>query len=126
MALTDAVTLSGQVSLFDSTNDTGEDEIRVPKQTASLAVLWATEDAGWHAGAAVDFVGEQDDFDFGSYPSRRVTLDSYFLVSANAAYPVTERISLTLRGENLLDEDISDVYGYVTPGAAVYLGLKLR
>lgn len=126
MALTDAVTLSGQVSVFDSTNDTGEDEIRVPKQTASLAVLWAPEDAGWHAGAAVDFVGEQDDFDFGSFPSRRVTLDSYFLVSANAEYPVTDRISLTLRGENLLDEDISDVYGYATPGAAVYLGLKLR
>jgi len=124
--LTDALTLSGQASVFDSSNETGADEIRVPSQTASLSVLWAPPEAGWQAGAALDYVGEQDDFDFGTFPETRVTLDSYVLFSATAEYPLTDRIAVTFRGENLFDEDIRDVYGYATPGAAAYVGLRLR
>jgi vitamin B12 transporter len=74
----------------------------------------------------LDFVGEQDDFDFGSYPSRRLTLDAYTLFSASLEFPLTERMVLTLRGENLFDETATDVYGYEAPGAAAFIGLKLR
>ena len=77
-------------------------------------------------GAALDYVGKQDDFDFGRFPSRRVTLDAYTLVSASLEFPLTERMRLTLRGENLFDETATDVYGYETPGAAAFIGLKLR
>jgi vitamin B12 transporter len=81
---------------------------------------------GARFGAALDFVGEQDDFNFGVFPQERVTLDSYVLLSATAEWPLTERISLTLRGENLLDEEATDVFGYANPGAAGFIGLKLR
>ena len=55
-----------------------------------------------------------------------MTLDEYVLVSATAEFPVNDTLSFTLRGNNLLDETVTDVFGYYGPGAAVFVGLKLR
>ncbi|MEO0720342.1 MAG: TonB-dependent receptor, partial [Pseudomonadota bacterium] len=81
---------------------------------------------GSRIGLAFDLVGEQEDFDFGAFPARRVTLDSYVLTSASAEYPLNERFSLTLRGENLFDEEAIDVFGFSSAGAGVFVGLKVR
>lgn len=124
--LSDTLEIRAQYTSFTSEDDTGQDEIRVPDWTGSLAVSWQPLDNGARLGAALDFVGEQDDTDFAAFPAERVTLDAYTLLSATAEWPLTERISLTLRGENLLDEDAVDVLGYDAPGAAGYIGLKLR
>ncbi|MEQ9315756.1 MAG: TonB-dependent receptor, partial [Henriciella sp.] len=118
--------LRAQVTGFFSEDDTGADEIRVPAVTASLSVSWQPEKDGARYGAALDYVGEQDDFDFGSFPSRRVALDAYTLLSASAEWPLNDRVSLTVRGENLFDEEAVDVFGYASPGAAGFVGLKLR
>ena len=53
-------------------------------------------------------------------------LDAYTLATLTAEYPLTERLALTLRGENILGETATDVFGYNGPGAGVFLGLKLR
>ena len=37
---------------------------------------------------------------------------------------MTTRFRLFARGENLLDEDYENVYGYATPGVGVYAGLQ--
>ena len=123
---TSALSFAGQATFLQSESDDGSDEIRVPDSTASLSVDWQPNADGMRVGAAFDYVGEQDDFDFGSYPSRRLTLDAYTLFSASLEFPLTERMALTLRGENLFDETATDVYGYETPGAAAFIGLKLR
>ena len=81
---------------------------------------------GLRIGLALDHVGEQGDFDFGPFPSRLVELDAYTLATLTAEYPLTERLALTLRGENILGETATDVFGYNGPGAGVFLGLKLR
>ncbi|MCB9963209.1 MAG: TonB-dependent receptor [Hyphomonas sp.] len=125
-APTEAILVSGQFTHIDSTSDTGDDEIRVPRNTGSVSVSWQPREGGWRVGGALDFVGEQDDFDFGVFPSRRVKLDSYVLASASFEYPLTERLALHLRGENLFDDAAVDVFGYAAPGAAAYVGLKLR
>ena len=118
--------LSGQASFFDSQNDAGADEIRVPEMTASLAADWLLREDGLRAGLALDHVGEQGDFDFGPFPARLVALDAYTLASLTAEYPVTDRIAVTLRGTNLLDETAIDVFGYDGPGAGVFVGLKIK
>ena len=121
------VTLYGAASSITSEDDAGEDEIRVPEWTASLSGRWESARVpGFTLGAALDAVGEQDDKDFGSYPSRRVTLDSYVLASATARYPLTEHIDVTLRGEDLFDEEPVDVYGFRSKGRGVYLGLAWK
>ena len=120
------VSFSGQATFFDSQDDAGADEVRVPEFTASLAANWRVQTDGLRLGLALDHVGEQGDFDFGPFPARLVALDAYTLATLTAEYPVTERVALTLRGENLLDETAVDVFGYNGPGAGVFVGLKLR
>jgi len=53
------------------------------------------------AAIALDYVGAQDDFNFGTFPATRVELDPYALLSATLEYPVAQGLALTLRGDNL-------------------------
>ncbi len=123
------LTFTGSVSAIKSENDSGVDEVRVPEATGSASVNWRSLSRdGLTAGLALDYVGEQSDTFFPPFPtpSQRVTLDSYVLVSANLAYPISDEFALTLRGENLLDEAATDVFSYNNPGAGVFFGFKLR
>lgn len=120
------VSLSGQATFFESQNEANVDEIRVPDMTASLSADWQVQENGLRLGLGLDHVGEQGDTDFGAFPARLVTLEAYTLASLTAEYPLTDRIAVTLRGENLLDETATDVFGYNGPGAGVFVGLKLR
>lgn len=123
----DTLNINASATLTTSENDSGEDEIRVPNATASFGFDWRSPNTdGLRVGGALDYVGEQDDFNFGTFPAARVTLDSYILASLTAEYPLSQRISLTLRGENLFDEPAIDVLGFHAPGAGVFVGLKLR
>ncbi len=122
-----ALSLAGQATFLDSQADDGGDEIRVPSETASLSLDYRPQAwAGGRAGLAFDYVGEQDDFDFGAFPAARVTLDSYVLASASAEWPLNDQVAVTLRGENLFDEEVTDVFGFRGPGAGLFIGLRLR
>lgn len=124
--VSNALNVTGAFTATDSQDDGGSEEIRVPDWTGSLGLNWQPDPAGFRAGLAVDLVGDQSDFDFGAFPARRVDLDTYALVSATADIPVTERLSVTLRGTNLLDQDVTDVFGFNAPGAGALIGLRLR
>jgi len=126
------LSVAGSFSQIDSTNDSGVDEIRVPEWTGTASVNWESPTKeGFRIGIAADFVGEQLDTDFSvfdpvTFQSPDVPLDAYILLSATAEYPVTKNFSLTLRGENLFDETITDVVNTNQPGAGVFFGFKLR
>ncbi|MEO0465886.1 MAG: TonB-dependent receptor [Pseudomonadota bacterium] len=122
--INDAWSVFASASNISSENDQGVDEIRVPETTGSVSLNWTPEREGLRAGLGLDYVGEQKDTDFGTFET--VELDAYWLVSASMDYPVTDRFSVTLRGENLLDEDVVDVFGFRGPGAGVFIGLRLR
>jgi len=124
-SVSDTVSLSAAVTNISSQNDSDLDEIRVPEWTGSFALDWRSQSRdGLRAGLALDYVGTQLDTDFGSFQT--VELDPYWLVSATAEYPVSERLSLTLRGENLLDETVTDVFGFNGPGAGIFIGITVR
>lgn len=124
---TNALNINAQATLIDSSAEDGSDEIRVPRETASLAFDYRPDTwKGGRFGLAFDYVGSQDDFDFGRFPARRVELDPYLLASATAEIPLRDRLSLTLRGENLFDQNVVDVFGYESTGLGVFVGLKLR
>jgi len=123
----DSLNLTTAFSDITSENDSGKDEIRVPDQTASLSLGWQSENIdGLRAGLAIDYVGEQKDKNFGTFPATDVDLDAYSLVSANVEIPVSDRLSVTLRGENLLDEKAQDIFGYHSTGIGGFVGLRLR
>ena len=121
--MTDQLRVSGQATWIDSDDEAGAAEIRVPDWTGSLSASWQS-DAGWRAGVALDLVGEQNDTDFGTFTT--VTLPTYALLSASLDVPVTERIAITFRGENLADSAAQDVFGFNRTGAAGFIGIRLR
>ena len=119
------LSVNGSAAFIESQNDSDVDEIRVPQETASLSFSWWPEQFDdLRLGLAFDYVGEQLDTDFAAFQT--VELDPYTLVSATAEIPFSPRVSFTLRGDNLLDEDAVDVIGFNTPGRGLYIGFKLR
>ena len=72
--------------------------------------------------------GPQTDLVFNSFsPVMTVTkkLGGYGLLNAGFAWQVTDRVQLFARGENLLDENYQEVFGYGAPGIAVFAGLRV-
>ena len=56
--------------------------------------------------------------------ARRVTLKSYTLVNLGADYRINERWQVYGRVENLFDEQYEEVFSFLSPGRAVYAGLR--
>lgn len=123
--VTGQLSLSAQTTWTDSDDNNGVAEIRVPDWTGSLSANWQA-DAGWRAGLALDLVGEQTDLNFATFPASTVQLPTYALLSASFEVPLTERIAISLRGENLTDAAAVDVFGFNRTGAAGFIGIRLR
>lgn len=126
-AVSNNVNIIGTLSNISAEDNSGEDEIRRPETTGSIAANWqSSQKDGFRIGVAADYVGSQDDFNFGAFPAERVTLNDYVLLSASAEYPISDRVSVTLRGENLLDERVQDLFSFNSTGAGVFVGFKLQ
>lgn len=117
-----AWSLFASVSLLES-EENGVAEIRRPERLASLTLSWAPIDGPVSASATLDHTGDQTDTDFGTF--QPVRLEAYSLVGGQVAWEVREGVEIYARGENLLDEEYQDVFGYHTPGRGLYLGLRL-
>ena len=120
---TDALNLFASASFLES-EEAGVAEIRRPEQLASLTVDWSPSDRAVSGAVTIDYTGEQTDTDFGSFQT--VTLDAYTLVGAQLRWQASQAVEIYARGENLLDEDYQDVFGYHTPGRGLSVGLRLR
>ncbi len=101
-------------------------ELRRPWHTASLYLdgKWLSGRLGANLG--LSYTGQREDIYYdGSFTPHRVGLGDYTLVTLAASYDITRRVSLYGRVENALDTDYEDVYGFNTPGAAAFIGLRL-
>jgi vitamin B12 transporter len=52
-------------------------------------------------------------------------VEGYELVDLRLAFPVSEKITLQARAENLLDEEYETVYRYGTLGRSYYAGVRV-
>jgi len=101
-------------------------ELRRPRNSGSIVATWEATDAlTLTASAAI--TGEALDVFYPPWPlaSETVTLKSYVLARVTGAYRVNEHVSLTARIENAFDERYENVYGFATPGAAAFAGLRI-
>lgn len=125
--LNDAWSVRGSYTYLDATDPDGADEVRRPENTGSLDVNYAFLGGRGNVNVGALFNGEQQDNEFvNATPATRVTLDSYTLMNAAVTFDVTPRVQVFVRGENLLDEDYTEVFGFRSPGAAGYLGVRAR
>lgn len=102
---------------------TGEDLIRRPEEKVTLHADYRFSERG-HLSLTGIYVGDRTDKDFSTRPAATVTLDSYMLVNLAGSLAISDRLKLTGRVENFLDEEYQEVFGYGTPGVSAYLGIK--
>lgn len=99
---------------------TDRDLARRPRQKvyASIDYRWPF---GLSTGASVTHVGA-------SYNSNFDTIRNadYVLTDIRASYPLSGKVELYGRVENLFDADYETVYGYGSPGRAAYAGIRLK
>ncbi|NLR71239.1 TonB-dependent receptor [Novosphingobium sp. ERN07] len=94
---------------------------RRPTHALTLSSDWTTPLAGLTLGADLRLVG--DSFDNASNATR---LDGYALTTVRASFPVTERVELYGRVENLFDQAYQTVATYGTWGRSAYIGIRAR
>ena len=102
---------------------TGEDLIRRPEEKVTLGADYRFGSRG-HMSLTGIYVGDRTDKDFSTWPATTVTLNSYTLVNLAGSLAISDRLKLTGRVENLLDEEYQEVFGYGTPGLSAYFGIK--
>ncbi|GAA0870814.1 TonB-dependent receptor [Brevundimonas basaltis] len=95
---------------------TGAAILRVPEQAGSATLGWSGE----RLSAALTVRAE------GDMPDSGGTRDGFVTANLNAAWNLTDRVTLTARVENLADERYQQLLGYGEPGRSGYLGIRLR
>lgn len=124
--LSESLRLRGQYTYLDAEEANGQEELRRPENTGSLSLGWRfAADKGVLSITHV-FNGEAQDSEFVFATAEdRVTLDSYNLLNIALRYQLTPKVAVFVRGENLLDEEIEEVFSYNAPGAAGYAGVRV-
>jgi vitamin B12 transporter len=98
--------------------------IRRPAHTWLLG-LEAEPAPGWHGGLRLRGVGRREDLDFSAWPAERVTLAAVTLLEGELTRRFNPGLAIRLRGENLTGAAPEWVWGYGSPGRAIYMAILL-
>ncbi|HDZ26712.1 hypothetical protein LCGC14_0699930 [marine sediment metagenome] len=103
--------------------DTDTDLLRRPKQKFSASLNYNFQKK---ANINLTFIriGEQDDMDFATWPSTRLTLPGYSLLNAAVSFNPASSFQIFFRLDNIFNEEYEMVKGYGTPGFSVYGGVN--
>ncbi|MBN4055698.1 TonB-dependent receptor [bacterium AH-315-J23] len=119
-SLGDIIQMRASATFLDA-KENGVRELRRPKFLASATATWTPiEPLSFTLSA--DHTGSQIDTDFATFS--RVELKAFTLVGLNIRYALSDVVTLSVRGENLLDEDYQEVVGYASQGRGVYAGIS--
>ncbi|WP_313012991.1 TonB-dependent receptor domain-containing protein [Brevundimonas sp.] len=99
---------------------TGARLLRVPEHAGSATLGWT----GDRVSGALTVRAEGDQDDSGGFST--VVRKGFVTANLNAAYQLTDQVTLTARIENLADEHYQQVFGYGEPGRSGYVGIRLR
>jgi vitamin B12 transporter len=122
----EALRLQANYTYTDATNRSpgnanfGRQLVRRPQHSVSTLIdyRWSF---GLETGATLTHVGAS--FDTASN-SRK--FEGYVIADLRAAFPVTDRIDVYGRVENLFDERYETIFRFGTPGRAGYVGVRAR
>ena len=114
-------------SLVDTKNrtpgspDRGNALARRPRHTLSLGGAWQVAEDGASLGADLRWVSKSFDD-----AANRVPLPAYAVLDLTASWPVSERIELYGRIENLWNERYQTAAGYASPPRGAFVGARVR
>lgn len=125
--MTDRFLAQAAYTYAETTNRTpgspnqGNDLARRPRHAVTVSADWITPLADLAVGGNIRMVGD-------SYENTGNTksLDGYAVLTLRASVPVTERIEMFGRIENVGNADYETAAGYGTPGRSGYIGARAR
>ncbi len=118
-----ALTLFGSAT-FQHTSQSGVREIRRPRFLASASARWHPEGQPFGFSLGADHNGKMSDTDFGTFSN--VSLKAYTLVHGTIDYDLNENIQLYVRGENLLNAQYTEVFGFAGQKRGIFGGIRAR
>lgn len=118
MALGDRASLGLSYTYTDAKGPSGDRLLRVPRHSLSVTLSGDLADRLSGQLGVQHIAGRADEFG--------TPAEDYTVVNAGMSYALSDAADLSLRVENLLDEDYQVIPGYGTSGRAVYLGLDTR
>jgi len=106
---------------FLGAKENGVREVRRPEFFASATATWTpVHELSFTLSA--DHTGSQIDTDFATFT--RVELPAFTLVGLNAQWNINDRVTLSIRGDNLLNEGYQEIVGYKSQGRGIYAGFS--
>jgi len=125
-AVSEHVDLAINYTYTDSTEN-GTAELRRPRHAGNINVDVNFLETRGRVTLAANYGGTRQDIFFPPWPnpSEIVTLSNYWLLDLTAQYQASNTIKLFARASNLLDTEYEQVYGYRTPGRAIYGGVEV-
>lgn len=124
--VTEALTLSGNYTWIRSRNaspgspNRGKPLARRPAHQAYGEAAWAWGN-GATAAVSVRQVGQAFDD-----AANRTRLDAYAVTDIRASWPISDRVEIHGRVENLFDAHYRVIDGYGTPGRGAHAGVRAR
>lgn len=126
------LSIGASYTWLEAREPTGLVEVRRPRSSGRADVTYGFDRHRAKIGFAVLYNGSlidealraADPFVFPLTPER-VVLKDYWILSAMASYKLTPTLEIYGRAENLLDQRYQEVYGFETPGLAVYGGVRV-
>ena len=126
-AVTGNLNLIAAYTYTDTKDPDGRDEVRRPKNVASLALDYLLPSRKGNVSLNIQYNGPMEDNEFNvSTPNDRVNLPSFTLVTLASAYNVSKSVQLFGRIENLLNQDYEEVWSAQSPGIGLFAGVRLN
>ncbi len=95
------------------------------RRAKSFSNLGVTQQLGiWKVGGEWQYSGKREDYDINTFA--RTTLASYNLVNLTANYDINKQLKLSLRADNLFNQDYMLTHGYNTLGRTLFVGVNYR
>lgn len=132
------VEVNYRVNLFDADHQFSWANIDAVDASSDLALIRrakrqfnysvSKQFAAWNVVAQYQYRGKRADeyYDSEIFDTRRTVLDAYGIINLNVSYRVTERLTLDVKANNLLDESYVTAYGYNTEGQTIYVGARYQ
>jgi vitamin B12 transporter len=119
------LTLGANYTYLDAVDANGRREIRRPPHSGRVDANYAFLEGLANVNLAVSYNGQMRDNALDvAYTTVPVNLKAYTLVNLGGSYKLQPGVEMFGRVENLLNQKYQEIYGYNTPGATAFAGMR--
>ena len=115
----DSLYLNANYTFNETENNSGESRARRPEQLANVGISYMAMSERLRLNSNLRI--SRDAFDVGAVP-----LDDYQVLDISAQYKVSEGLQLFARGENVLDEQYTEITNFNSQGRTLYAGFRYK